>query len=211
MDDCRLRPRPREPIELVAAGQSDRGMDFAAEVRRLHFASAAACNTPTAHRADQSAAADRRRREQAGRDVGAYVLFMIIADETDEAAHGQVEALQGRRRRRGAGVDGRPGAARTPPRPSTRRRQAINLPDGAVNFNMGTLVGSYAKVARMLDEVATVAGHQGHHADLRRFHHRHRGVRPAHPAADAKPRPGEAQYTRDSAGGDDRAVLEAKV
>jgi pyrimidine oxygenase len=32
----------------------------------------------------------------------------------------------------------------------------MNRPDGAVNFNMGTLVGSYAQVAEMLDAVATV-------------------------------------------------------
>ncbi|KAH9821417.1 pyrimidine utilization protein A [Teratosphaeria destructans] len=35
------------------------------------------------------------------------------------------------------------------------------LPDGAVNMNMGTLVGSYASVARMLDEVAGVEGTKG--------------------------------------------------
>ena len=34
-------------------------------------------------------------------------------------------------------------------------------PTSAVNINMGTLVGSYAKVARMLDEVATVEGTAG--------------------------------------------------
>ncbi len=42
----------------------------------------------------------------------------------------------------------------------------INLPEGAVNFNMGTLVGSYAKVARMLDEAGSVPANEGHHADL---------------------------------------------
>jgi pyrimidine oxygenase len=35
------------------------------------------------------------------------------------------------------------------------------IPDGAVNFNMGTLVGSYATVARMLDEASDVAGTKG--------------------------------------------------
>jgi pyrimidine oxygenase len=30
-----------------------------------------------------------------------------------------------------------------------------------INFNMGTLVGSYANVARMLDEVATMPGVKG--------------------------------------------------
>jgi pyrimidine oxygenase len=29
--------------------------------------------------------------------------------------------------------------------------KSIALPEGAINFNMGTLVGSYASVARMLD------------------------------------------------------------
>jgi pyrimidine oxygenase len=32
---------------------------------------------------------------------------------------------------------------------------------GAVNFNMGTLVGSYESVARMLDEIAEVPGTKG--------------------------------------------------
>jgi len=34
-------------------------------------------------------------------------------------------------------------------------------PTSAVNINMGTLVGSYASVARMLDEVAEVPGTEG--------------------------------------------------
>ncbi len=34
-------------------------------------------------------------------------------------------------------------------------------PTSAVNINMGTLVGSYANVARMLDEIAEVPGSGG--------------------------------------------------
>ena len=41
----------------------------------------------------------------------------------------------------------------------TARR--ISAPEGAINFNMGTLVGSYATVARLLDECATVPGTKG--------------------------------------------------
>ena len=37
----------------------------------------------------------------------------------------------------------------------------ISAPEGAINFNMGTLVGSYASVARMLDECATVPATKG--------------------------------------------------
>ena len=39
--------------------------------------------------------------------------------------------------------------------PTTNVRQ-LAAPEGAVNINMGTLVGSYASVARMLDEMAAV-------------------------------------------------------
>jgi pyrimidine oxygenase len=34
-------------------------------------------------------------------------------------------------------------------------------PTSAVNINMGTFVGSFANVARMLDDVATVPGTEG--------------------------------------------------
>ena len=39
--------------------------------------------------------------------------------------------------------------------------KSINLPEGAVNFNMGTIVGSYESVAKMLDEAASVPGVKG--------------------------------------------------
>lgn len=41
------------------------------------------------------------------------------------------------------------------------RRKRFNLPEGAVNFNIGTLVGSFEKGAGMLDEVANVQGTKG--------------------------------------------------
>ena len=37
----------------------------------------------------------------------------------------------------------------------------LAAPESAVNLNMGTLVGSYDSVARMLDEVAEVPGTAG--------------------------------------------------
>ena len=39
--------------------------------------------------------------------------------------------------------------------------ERISAPEGAINFNMGTLLGSYASVAKMLDECATVPGTKG--------------------------------------------------
>ncbi|WP_204310497.1 hypothetical protein, partial [Stenotrophomonas maltophilia] len=52
------------------------------------------------------------------------------------------------------------GAADTKSGADTNVRQLAD-PTSAVNLNMGTLVGSYENVARMLDEVATVPGTGG--------------------------------------------------
>ena len=38
---------------------------------------------------------------------------------------------------------------------------AVQRSPSPINFNMGTLVGSYANVAKMLDEVATMPGVKG--------------------------------------------------
>jgi pyrimidine oxygenase len=86
------------------------------------------------------------------------VLMMVIADETDEAARAKWESYK-------AGADqgaiawlGEQGAADKSA--DTNVRQLAD-PTSAVNLNMGTLVGSYASVARMLDELGEVPGTEG--------------------------------------------------
>src|SRR5262249_35448586 len=115
-------------------------------------------NTPTAYAPTNArllAAA-----AQTGRDVGSYVLMMVIADDTDGAAmakghdyhdHADRDAL--------AWMAGQ--SAGDPHADARGTAAAITAPEGAVNFNMGTLVGSYASVARMLDDAATVPGTKG--------------------------------------------------
>jgi pyrimidine oxygenase len=158
MSDCRLSPRPQAPVKVVCAGQSERGMQFAAEYGDYNFLAGVGMNTPTAFarlNAELLAATART-----GRDVGAYALFMVIADETDEAA-----MAKWRHYVAGADADalawltGQAGADTTAAVHSTAKTMA--LPQSAVNFNMGTLVGSYATVARLLDDVATVPGTKG--------------------------------------------------
>jgi pyrimidine oxygenase len=85
---------------------------------------------------------------------------MIIADETDAAAHAKWEHYK-------AGADaeaiawlGIQGAADTKSGSDTNIRQMAD-PTSAVNINMGTLVGSYESVAQMLDQVVTVPGTGG--------------------------------------------------
>src|SRR5476651_1054928 len=84
MSDCKLSPRPQVPVKVVCAGQSPRGMEFGATYGDYNFTLGKGVNTPTAHRPTNElmiAAA-----EKTGRDVGNYVLMMVIADETDEKA-----------------------------------------------------------------------------------------------------------------------------
>lgn len=159
MDDCRMLPKPSSKIQLVAAGQSERGMRFCAEYGDYQFILGTGVNTPKAFA--PSAEQLVRATKETGRDVGAFVLFMVITDETDEKAMAKWKHYN-------AGADAGAlswmagqAAADTVNADGTSTASNIALPEGAINFNMGTLVGSYASVARMLDEVDTVPGVKG--------------------------------------------------
>lgn len=158
MEDCRLSPLPSAPIPIVAAGQSDTGMAFSAEYSDYSFVNGLGVNEPTGH----AATCERLLKAAAktGRDVGAYVLMMVIADESDAAAMAKWTAY-----REGAdlgalaymGVQG----AQDGLAAGNSTAAHINLPEGAVNFNMGTIVGSYETCARLLDQAAAVPGTKG--------------------------------------------------
>ena len=158
MEDCSLSPRPQAYVKIVCAGQSPRGIEFGAGYGDYNFVAAKGINTPTAHSATNLAMAEASAKT--GRDVGNYVLFMVIADETDAAAE-----AKWRHYNEGADLDamgwlaGQANADANAAPTSTARQMAA--PTGAVNFNMGTLVGSYASVAQMLDECATVPATKG--------------------------------------------------
>ena len=158
MDDCHMKPLPSSDIEIVAAGQSEKGMAFSSTYANYSFVLGSGVNKPTDFAPVAAKLAESA--ETAGRDVGAYVLFMVIADETDEKARAKWDSF-----REGADMEalaymGVQGAADTTAEEGSTAK-AINLPEGAVNFNMGTLVGSYENVAKMLDEAAAVPGVKG--------------------------------------------------
>jgi pyrimidine oxygenase len=152
MDDCRVSPRATG-TKLICAGSSDEGLAFTAKYADYSFALGKGVNTPTAF-GDVNLRL-KAAREKTGRDVSAYILFMIIADETDEAAMAKWMLY-----REGADQEAlawltnqaAPNAAAG----SNTNTTQLAHSDSAVNLNMGTLVGSYESVARMLDEVATV-------------------------------------------------------
>ena len=157
MEDCKLSPRPSD-VKVVAAGQSGKGLAFAAQHADYNFVMGLGINTPMA--VAEGVGNLVAAAAETGRDVGAYVLFMIIADETDDTAMARWEHLR-------SGVDADALAwmadqgAKDTTADSTSTATQINLPEGAVNFNMGTLVGSYRSVAAMLDQVARIEGVKG--------------------------------------------------
>jgi pyrimidine oxygenase len=166
LEDCVLAPRPQSRIELVCAGQSDRGMAFCADYGDYMFCVGTGVNKPDSHR-DIT-----RRLQQAaqarGRNVGALLIIMIIAEETEEAAFAKWRHYNETVDRVAiANVFGQASADTGAGRESSTRalaaevKDAAPVPEGAVNLNFATLVGSFASVAAMLDEAGAVPGTDG--------------------------------------------------
>jgi pyrimidine oxygenase len=157
MDDCRVSPKPQAPLKVICAGQSGAGMEFTAKYADYNFCFGKGVNTPTAFASTNVRLAAATAKT--GRDVRTFVLMMIIADETDEAAQAKWQLYRD-------GVDHEAIAwltnqtAANAVSATTNTRQMSDA-TSAVNINMGTLVGSYETVAALLDEVATVPGTGG--------------------------------------------------
>ncbi|HEX4710745.1 pyrimidine utilization protein A [Phenylobacterium sp.] len=153
MHDCRVSPQPKD-VKIICAGSSDEGLAFTAQYADYSFALGKGTNTPGAFAGVNARLAAAKAKT--GRDVAAYILFMIIADETDAGAMAKWQLY-----REGADQEAlawltnqaAPNAAAGTTNTNTTQLAA---PESAVNLNMGTLVGSYESVARMLDEVAAV-------------------------------------------------------
>lgn len=156
MDDCKLSPQPSQPIKIVAAGQSGRGIEFASNYADYNFALGAGINTPAAYGATTSRLVEAAAKT--GRDVGSYVLFMIIAEETDGEAEAKWKLYNDGADREALAWMKDQGSKDTK---ADANATASKLTEGAVNMSMGTLIGSFEKVAGMLDEAASVEGTKG--------------------------------------------------
>ena len=161
MDDCRLSPPPQGKIPLMTAGQSEKGVKFAAEHTDYNFVGSEGINAPL--RCAPTVARLVAEAGRTGRRVGAYLLVMIIADETDAAAMAKweyykagvdMEALQWASEQ--AGADKQASATSTGGR--IARLASADTDEGPVPTRFGRLIGSYANVANMLDEMATIPG-----------------------------------------------------
>jgi pyrimidine oxygenase len=159
MDDCRCLPLPTADIPIICAAQSDAGTRYAAEYADYNFCSGGQVNQPRA--AEKSVERLIEANAKAGRDCGALLLQMVIADETDAAAMAKWEHYK-------AGIDLEAIAYRDAqaeddpskdPFSQPLRRKTLGV--DKLPTNQGVFVGSYASVAQMLDEMATVPGVRG--------------------------------------------------
>jgi pyrimidine oxygenase len=152
MDDCRVWPQPTGEMKIICAGSSEEGLAFSAKWADYAFCLGKGVNTPTAFADNNQRLAAATART--GRAVSIFVLVMIIAAETDEEAQAKWQSYND-----GVDVDAiawlADQGAKDTVNTDTNVRQ-LAAPEGAVNINMGTLVGSYASVARMLDAMAAV-------------------------------------------------------
>ena len=161
MEDCRLSPQPSRPIQLVGAGQSARGMRFVAEHLDYNFVVANGMNEPWNVRPVVARLRAALAESGTPRQVGALILLMVVADETDERAMAKWghyvegtdhEALDWMAAQAGADTKAAPD--------STAGRMA-QARWGRQPTGMLRLVGSFASVAAMLDEVAALEGIAG--------------------------------------------------
>ncbi len=157
MTDCRVSPKPTIEPKIICAGSSDEGLAFSAQYADYAFCLGVGVNTPKAF--GKNNVRLKAATDKTGRDVKTFVLMMVIADETDEAAEAKWQSY-----RDGVDEDAVKWLkAQSAPNAVNKTTNVVQLSDtvSAVNINMGTLVGSYAKVAAMLDEMAEVEGTGG--------------------------------------------------
>jgi pyrimidine oxygenase len=157
MTDCRVAPTPSGHISLIAAGQSNRGMKFAAEHADYNFISAGGIN-------DVSQVAPHTQRllaanAEAGRDCEAMLLMMVIADETDAAAMAKWDHYV-------AGTDLEALAWRDSQAAADVKAEAHStvgrmVRSDRVPTNMLRLIGSYETIAKQMDDLAAIPGLAG--------------------------------------------------
>lgn len=157
MTDCRCSPQPTAKINVISAGQSNRGMRFAAEYADYNFISAGGINdvSQVAPHTERLLAANAA----AGRQCRAMLLMMVIADETDEAAMAKwqhyvdgtdLEALAWRDAQAGADV-----------KAEAHSTVGRMVRSDRVPTNVLRLIGSYATIARQMDALAAIPGLSG--------------------------------------------------
>jgi pyrimidine oxygenase len=154
-----MRPKPLHTPTIVCAGQSPAGQAFTAEHGDRNFIMA------ERSKVGDIAAGVRRLGDEAGRDVGTYALYCIIAEETDDEAdrlcahiveNADLEAIS--YMTTGASLDTNPDGT------SAQLLASLERPasEGNMAFlSLPVVKGSYERVAAQLDEIAATTGIDG--------------------------------------------------
>jgi pyrimidine oxygenase len=166
--DCECQPTPSREVPILCAGQSERGIRFAAEVGDYNFV-LGELETLSSMREQLNQACAKT-----GREVGAYALFGIIAAETDAEATATAQRyLDGADRvalenLMLAGAADKNAAMMKKVREALAAPVSIEFPDDRLAavvhggcFTIPHLVGSYARVAAYLDAAHDEAGMDG--------------------------------------------------
>lgn len=155
LEDCRLGPQPSAHIDILAAGASLRGREFAAQYADFNFTSSPT-GVPGLQQANAELAAASAKT---GRTVQSILLTSVVLDDTDELAIKKVEyynegtdlvAAENRRAeyaRDYTGVSSAQGAKR--------------LENPKAKDVRGSLIGSPKTVAQKLNALAAVPGTGG--------------------------------------------------
>jgi pyrimidine oxygenase len=143
LEDCVSLPKPSHPIPLISAGQSEKGMRFAAKWADYNFV------VGDVKAAGQFAARTAAYAAEVGRPVATYVLLAVVAEETDAKAEAVADRL-----------------AESVDLEAVEKWRALAAADtsGTVSTThkadvfMGTthVIGSYERVAAYLDELSQV-------------------------------------------------------
>lgn len=142
LTDCLCQPKPSREIPIVCAGQSDRGIQFTAELGNYNFV-LGELETVSDLNARLKAKADAYKRT-----VGTYALFTVVAAPTDAAAQARVQALADNADMTAIQAWG--GALATDKDGGMSKAMQAEMFMG-----IPTIVGSYAAVAARIDQLAT--------------------------------------------------------
>ena len=157
MDDCRCLPLPTAKIPIICAAQSDNGTRFAAHYADYNFCGSGGVNQPTL------VAPSVARLVAATAETGRALRRTDAADDhrrrDRRRRHGEVGALQGGRRPRGAGLPRRAGGGRSQQGPVLAGEQArARSTSTSCRPTRACWSAPTPSVARMLDELAEVPG-----------------------------------------------------
>jgi pyrimidine oxygenase len=157
-DDCRLEPRPSARVPLVCAGQSARGIRFGVEHGDYNFVANSGVNRPAGFADHAKLIVEEAERAQ--RMPKIYVLVMLIAAKTTAQAIARWQRYESGADRAALKLIASQ-ASLDSANAADNRSSVHTAATASMNLSVGVLVGSYAEVASMLDEMAAVRGVTG--------------------------------------------------